>query len=139
MWTLSNIGSSRSMSPCPQENMLLANVFASSCPTRWGGTALATERILGTFNVRPAASAWRSRLGLLAGVAEDVLRDTLALAARPVDRRPALSVRDVPEPVDGHQLQVVGNLQQPLQPLPVLGYLHRRRDELDAHTKLNCG
>jgi hypothetical protein len=32
----------------------LANVFASSCPTRWGGKALATERILGTFNVLPA-------------------------------------------------------------------------------------
>ena len=42
------------MSPCPRENMPLANVFASSCPTRWGGKALATERILGTFNVLPA-------------------------------------------------------------------------------------
>src|SRR5215211_3290629 len=61
MSTLSKIGSSRSMSPCPRENMLLANVFASSCPTLWGGKALATESILGRFNVLPVLCAWRSR------------------------------------------------------------------------------
>src|SRR5215207_11600290 len=77
--------------------------------------------------------------GILAGIAEDVLRDTLALAARPVDRRPSLPLRDVPEPVDGHQLQVIWDLQQSLQPLPVLGDLHRRRDELDAHAELRRG
>src|SRR5918994_2319757 len=57
MLTLSKIGSSLSISPCPRENMLLANVFASSCPIRWGGRALATERILGTVKVVPDVSA----------------------------------------------------------------------------------
>src|SRR5215203_3069506 len=78
-------------------------------------------------------------LRVLAGVTEDVLRDTLALAARPVDSRPSLIFRDVPESVDGHQLQIVGDLQEVLEALPVLGYLHRRRDELDAHAELRRG
>jgi hypothetical protein len=38
---------------------------------------------------------------LLAGVAEDVLGDALALAARPVDGGAALLLGHVPEPVDG--------------------------------------
>src|SRR3712207_4788061 len=49
------------MSPRPCENMLLANFFASSCPTRWGGRALATERILGTVNALPDVLAGRGQ------------------------------------------------------------------------------
>ena len=117
---------------------------SSPPPARPGGAAGRWRRR--GFLERPdqVLPSWslRERSGLvrlLAGVAEDVLRDALALAARPVDRRPSLLLWDVPEPVDGHQLQVVGDLEQPLQPLPVLGDLHRRRDELDAHAKLRRG
>src|SRR3712207_3185827 len=141
MFVLSKIFKRRSKLPYAPKNIPRANSLTSSCPIRYGGRAVATERILGLASLNGSAAELDFRVrgdlgvrfGLIAGVAEDVLREPLALPARPVDGRPALLLGHVPKPVDSHQFQVVGHLQKLLYPPPVLGDLHRRRDELDAH------
>ena len=77
----------------------------------------------------------RFRIGFRgrATVPEHVLRSSLALTARPVDRRTWCVGVEVADAVERHQFEVVGHLEQRLDAAPLLRHLHRERDELDAH------
>src|SRR5215217_5160724 len=99
-------------------------------------SSLPRTRLCGQLRFRAGLGV---RLRGLAGVAEHVLREALALAARPVDGGPALLPGYVSQPVDGHEFEVVGHPEKVLHALPVLGYLHRRGHELDAHAELGGG
>src|SRR4051812_40405502 len=61
------------------------------------------------------------------------------MLARPVYGRAALLLGQVAKAVDSHELENIGYSEEVFYLLPLLGELHRRGDELDAHTEYGRG